>query len=355
MKTWIKAGITGSVIAAVFYFVYSHFFNQMAGYTVKYTVKAERQKNVRAEDMAGKIMPVLERRMSELKSEVSIRVPDKNLLEITITPVTDTALARKTIIENSTLEIREIYTLKEIASAISKIAEIANRLLKNRPVVPLAPNNNFSEEENLFSSLIAFSVSSNGTIDDNMAHIGTCRASDTAILNRLMRDPAVRENLPADLEFMYGMAEPSSSGKSPHTFLYLYAIRTYNTEPVLRDNDIETATAEKGYNGEPEIRFRFNRVAAKEWELLTRKNTGRFLAIIVNSKLVSVPRVNEPIMGGHVSLSGGFTMAEAEQLAQQLRSGHLPFTLAIIGEEIQPVPGSSNRFTCFFRPLHSCW
>ena len=48
--------------------------------------------------------------------------------------------------------------------------------------------------------------------------------------------------------------------------------------------------------------------------------------------MLSAPNINEPILGGSASISGGFTTETANNLAISLRSGALPVDLAVIEE-----------------------
>lgn len=65
---------------------------------------------------------------------------------------------------------------------------------------------------------------------------------------------------------------------------------------------------------------------------ITSDNVGRQLSIILDGVQYSAPVIREAIRGGHASISGGFTMQEARQLAVVLRAGALPAPLAVMEE-----------------------
>lgn len=69
-----------------------------------------------------------------------------------------------------------------------------------------------------------------------------------------------------------------------------------------------------------------------EFAEVTRNNVGRLLAIVLDGKVQSAPRLNEEISGGEAQISGSFTPEEATELALVLRSGALPAPI-IINEE----------------------
>lgn len=70
----------------------------------------------------------------------------------------------------------------------------------------------------------------------------------------------------------------------------------------------------------------------KIFRKITTENVGRQLAIIMDNVVYSAPNLNEPITGGQASISGAFTLEEAQQLAKLLRSGALPAPLKVVEE-----------------------
>lgn len=85
--------------------------------------------------------------------------------------------------------------------------------------------------------------------------------------------------------------------------------------------------------GRPQVSFRFNTNGAKKFGEITKENSGKRLAIVLDDKIISAPVINEPIMGGAgVINSDRFTMEEANNLALLLRAGALPAPLIAIEE-----------------------
>lgn len=64
----------------------------------------------------------------------------------------------------------------------------------------------------------------------------------------------------------------------------------------------------------------------------TRANVRRQLAIILDGQVQSAPTIQEPITGGRGQISGRFTDAEAQDLANVLRNGALPAPLKLMEE-----------------------
>lgn len=84
--------------------------------------------------------------------------------------------------------------------------------------------------------------------------------------------------------------------------------------------------------GRPVVSFRFNFQGGKKFGEVTRENVGRPLAIVLDDKVISAPRINEPILGGSGVISGSFTVQEANDLALLLRAGALPAPMNVLEE-----------------------
>ncbi len=65
---------------------------------------------------------------------------------------------------------------------------------------------------------------------------------------------------------------------------------------------------------------------------ITRDNTGKRFAILLDNQVLTAPRINEPICGGSGQISGNFTAETANELAVMLKAGALPTPLSVIEE-----------------------
>lgn len=80
---------------------------------------------------------------------------------------------------------------------------------------------------------------------------------------------------------------------------------------------------------EPIVQLEFNDEGAKLFEEITTAHTGRALAIFLDGKVVSAPRINEPISGGTAVITGQFTPEEAKELVRNLNFGALPVPIEL--------------------------
>lgn len=83
---------------------------------------------------------------------------------------------------------------------------------------------------------------------------------------------------------------------------------------------------------EPVVSFRLNNAGARKFCDVTRNNVNKPFAIVLDNEVVSAPNINEPICGGQGQISGGFTVAEANNLALLLRAGALPAPMHVVEE-----------------------
>lgn len=93
--------------------------------------------------------------------------------------------------------------------------------------------------------------------------------------------------------------------------------------------------AQPGFNqmdNQPIVSIRFDGQGGRKFARVTTENVGKPFAIILDGKVLSAPRINEPILGGSAQISGSFTSDSANQLAIALRSGKLPVALRVIEE-----------------------
>jgi len=85
-------------------------------------------------------------------------------------------------------------------------------------------------------------------------------------------------------------------------------------------------------NGQAVVSFRFSVAGGKRFGDTTSANAGKMLAIVLDDKVISAPRINEPILGGAGIISGSFTTQDAHDLALLLRAGALPAPLQVLEE-----------------------
>lgn len=101
--------------------------------------------------------------------------------------------------------------------------------------------------------------------------------------------------------------------------------------PVIRGTDLRDARAGAGPTGEALTTFSLSREAGVRFEQYTRAHIGRLSAIVVDGEILSAPVIEDAI-GDSGQIRGARTLAEAQDLAIDLRSGALPAAIEVVQE-----------------------
>ena len=84
------------------------------------------------------------------------------------------------------------------------------------------------------------------------------------------------------------------------------------------------------FSNESYVAIEFNSEGARIFDRITGENRGKRLAIVLDDVVYSAPVIQERIAGGKASITGGFTMNEAKDLAIVLRAGALPAPVKVV-------------------------
>ncbi len=147
-------------------------------------------------------------------------------------------------------------------------------------------------------------------------------------------------------------AQPTAQGQNPPPECQSFPLKDdpnqqmwvqSSSRSTVDGGDLVDARGAFDQNNNPVVSFRFNTKGADRFAKLTRDNVGKPFAIILDEKVVSYPRINEPILGGSGQISGNYTTEETNNLAVVLRSGALPAKLTIVEERtVGPSLGSDS-------------
>ncbi len=84
--------------------------------------------------------------------------------------------------------------------------------------------------------------------------------------------------------------------------------------------------------GQAEVHLTLNSEGGKKFARITGANVGKFLAIVLDNKVASAPRIKEKIPSGTARIDGLDDIQEAKDLQIVLRAGALPARLESIEE-----------------------
>lgn len=175
-------------------------------------------------------------------------------------------------------------------------------------------------------------------ISDGTACIGLAQGADTALVNRYLAIPEVRDIFPAEFVPMWSV-KPSDYVKGGNLY-ELVAIKASTFEGKAPLDGGAVSDARVSYDGQgrnqgnPSVSMTMNAQGANTWAALTKANVGRQIAIVLDGMVYSYPTVQNEITGGNSSITGNFNIEEATDLTNVLKSGKLPAPAKIIQEEI---------------------
>ncbi len=163
--------------------------------------------------------------------------------------------------------------------------------------------------------------------------IGVAEAKDTVRINNYFKLKQVRQVLPRDLGLRWSVKSLDENGQ----YFQLIAIKYTNRDgrAPLTGAVITDARAQFGQNSSrAEVSMSMNAEGAKTWARMTKENIGKSIAIALDGYIYSFPTVNTEITGGNSSISGNFTVEEAKDLANVLKSGKMPAPAHIVQEDV---------------------
>jgi preprotein translocase subunit SecD len=101
--------------------------------------------------------------------------------------------------------------------------------------------------------------------------------------------------------------------------------------PIVSGRDLRTAKPSLDENNRPAVSFSLKPDGATKFGNFTGSNIGRYLAIVLDKRVVSAP-VIEGKISDEGRIAGNFTQQEAQDLSLMLRSGALPASLTYLEE-----------------------
>jgi len=161
------------------------------------------------------------------------------------------------------------------------------------------------------------------------------REQDTSAINDILNDPNVQALIPPNMHFVWEVKPASDQNGKSTGLLQLYAVqRGRGGQPPLSGDVIVDARQSFDEFGRPNISMSMNVEGAKKWRKLTGENIGKQVAIVLDNYVYSAPVVQGEIPNGQSSITGNFSIEEAQDLANVLKAGKLPASPRIVEEVV---------------------
>ena len=164
---------------------------------------------------------------------------------------------------------------------------------------------------------------------------GIKTAADEKAARELISKPANLELMAIDEERNDQVGSMTTSAAAAYGNVILEDTNNSNVKylvreiPILNGSQVIDAQVAFDQANQAIINFTLNSTGARIFGEFTSKNIGKRLAVVLDGKVYSAPNIRERIGGGSGQISGGFTVAEAGNVAIALRSGALPATVTL--------------------------
>jgi preprotein translocase subunit SecD len=159
-------------------------------------------------------------------------------------------------------------------------------------------------------------------------------------VDSLFRVPEVARALPRGVEILW-TAAPVSVGVQPYRFFYVVA-----DKPIVTGRNLVNATAQFDplTNG-PVVLFELDRAGGRQFGAATQAHIGDYMAIVLDGRIQGPPPVIQGRIdrNGQITMGGGKSIVEAQDLAKTLKAGALPVPLKIVERvEVGPSLGADS-------------
>ncbi len=296
------------------------------------------------------------------------RMGESGRILVELPGVKDPDRVRKLLQGTANLEFWETYTFNELQSGLSAAANTIMELEENlqadnntaqsvttTPTVSTdttkkdgllsevtqdSTNLETTVNNPLLQKLITVTIGDDGKVYGIQPHspeLGIAEPKDMATIEAWLSLPQVRSEFPSDCRFVWSIKsktaqlEPNGTTKE-----YYELIALKGKKAVLDGGVIETARREFNpqNKGQASVSMIMNPTGSSKWGQITFDNIGKSIAIVLDDYVYSYPTVQNEIKGGVSSITGNFSIEEADDLANVLKSGKLPAPVRIVQSTI---------------------
>lgn len=240
-------------------------------------------------------------------------------------------------VQQDLVDINKHFSGQEIADKENETMSDSTKQVADSVAVETAADSLNKKDrqvsDNVLFSLLAVSRDSKSPI------VGYAEKENTGKINELFAQARKDGFLRDDVMLIWGSKPIKDPKTRKETNTYaLYAIhgnRT-NTPDLSGSVVVEAKSQINNQMGrtENEVSMRMNTEGAQKWARLTKENIGKCVAIVLDGVVYSAPNVNVEITGGQSSITGDFTVEEANDLANVLNSGKMDTSVVIEQESI---------------------
>ena len=236
--------------------------------------------------------------------------------------VKDHDRVRDLLLRSAALEFYTAYKTDERGAAFNALAQL------NDAYVADSVN---AGKKNLFEILANSNPNASiaGYVADEMA---------IATVDSILAYGEAKKILPADMELRWSVKPEKftdrSTGNEVVLGYALYVLKSTNGKPALNGDCVVDATSGLDDFKGNTVSMTMDGEGAKGWARVTGANVGNQIAIVLDDRVYSAPNVNDAIEGGRSEITGDFSLEEAKDLANVLKSGKMTAKVEIISDMV---------------------
>ena len=246
---------------------------------------------------------------------------------------------RKLLQGSANLEFYETYTLEELqpvfaqlSDAVASAAASAGTAEAVADTVAVAGTDSVAapaKENAAAAKTLASMLWANGGVGGPA--VGLASVQDTAAVNEILRSSLAKQLFPTNLKCAWSVKSVDDKGR----FFQLVALKTQNGKPRLGGDVVDDASSDYDQmQGGYVVSMTMNNEGSRRWAQITQENIGKQVAIVLDDQVYSFPTVNTVIEGGRSQITGNFTVEEASDLANVLKSGKMAAKVNIVSESV---------------------
>ena len=99
---------------------------------------------------------------------------------------------------------------------------------------------------------------------------------------------------------------------------------------MIEDAKKEVGSVSSDTGSQPYVALKFNEEGKQKFADATKNNIGKRILIVMDNDVISGPTVNSEITDGEAMITGGFTGDSAQELADLIKEGAMPFDLSVM-------------------------
>ena len=277
------------------------------------------------------------------------RIGNSGRIQIELPGAKDIDRVTKLVTSKAELQFWEVFSNAEVQNYFFSANAVVAEMLKEditeeteesedandiQSILNEVKDSTEAQQKTLFTYLTVNVAQSEQQLSSLVAQ---AKVSDTAMVNKLLSDRkviGVRSNDIKNVKFLWDYKSNTATDGSE--VIGLYAIKSNRNDIAPIQGDVITDAAQVfSQLNDPEVSMSMNGRGSKLWEKLTGDNVGGFVAVVLDDYVYTAPSVNQAIIGGRTSISGGsMTIEEAQDIATVLKAGKLPAAARIIQAEV---------------------